>query len=91
MSGVPSPESAFTWTIFLPLTPPAALMSCTARSTPANSGGPRNARSPVCGSRVPMVRVPSPLPAAPELGAELVELVGRAVAVAVAATGTECE
>ena len=30
------------------------------RSTPANSGGPRNARSPVCGSRVPIVSVPSP-------------------------------
>ena len=61
MSGVPSPESALTWTTSLPLTPPAALMSSMAVCTPANSGGPRNARSPVCGSRVPIVRVPSPL------------------------------
>src|SRR6478736_8208798 len=60
MSGVPSPESALTWTTSLPSTPPAALMSSTAVCTPANSGGPRNARSPVCGSRVPIVRVPSP-------------------------------
>src|SRR3954453_21429760 len=71
MSGVPSPESALTWTTSLSRTPPAALMSSTAVCTPANSGGPRKARSPVCGSSVPTVRVPSPLPAgALELGAE---------------------
>src|SRR5215207_7048417 len=62
--GVPSPESALLWATALPSTPPASLMSLTARSTPANSGGPRNARSPVDGSRVPTVRTPSPLGAA---------------------------
>jgi hypothetical protein len=39
----------------------------TASLTPANSGGPRNARSPVCGRRLPMVRVPSPVGSAPSL------------------------
>src|SRR6478736_10223600 len=63
MSGVPSPESALTWTTSLPFTPPAALMSSTAVWTPANSGGPRKARSPVCGRSVPTVRTPSPLAA----------------------------
>src|SRR4051794_10345123 len=64
MSGVPSPESPLTCFTGLPSTPPAALMSSTAVCTPANSGGPRKARSPVCGSRVPTVSVPSPfLPA----------------------------
>lgn len=61
---VVSPESATTGTTSLPSTPPAALMSWIARSEPANSGGPRNARLPVCGRSCPMVRVPSPLAAA---------------------------
>ena len=41
MSGVPSPESDLICLIGLPLTPPASLISLIARSTPANSGGPR--------------------------------------------------
>ena len=50
-------------------------MSSTAVCTPANSGGPRKARSPVCGSRVPIVRVPSPfLAGALELDDELLSL-----------------
>src|SRR5664279_6287854 len=56
-----SPESPRTVTTSLPSTPPASLMSLMARSTPANSGGPRKARLPVSGSKVPIVRVPSPL------------------------------
>ena len=65
MFGEPSPESALTCFTGLPRTPPAALMSATAVSTPANSGGPRKARSPVAGSSVPTVRVPSPLATLP--------------------------
>src|SRR3954449_1521385 len=68
MSGVPSPESALACFTGLPFTPPAALMSLTAASTPANSGGARKARSPVCGSSVPTTSVPSPLLAAPPFG-----------------------
>src|SRR5215218_7366760 len=58
-----SPESELVTSTGLPLTPPASLMSLTARSTPANSGGPRKASEPVCGSSVPILRVPSPLAA----------------------------
>ena len=59
-----SPESESIFSTGLPLTPPASLMSLRARSTPANSGGPRNASEPVCGSSVPILSVPSPLAAA---------------------------
>ena len=38
---VESPESLMLWQAFAPLTPPAALMSETARPTPEISGGPR--------------------------------------------------
>ena len=37
----------------------ASLTSLTASATPASSGGPRKARLPVCGSRVPIFRVRS--------------------------------
>ena len=50
---VESPESRTLWHAVAPLTPPAALMSETARPTPAISGGPRNARSPVSGRMPP--------------------------------------
>src|SRR3546814_16568765 len=56
-----SPESECTTFTSLPSTTPASFMSLTARSTAANSGGPRNASEPVCGSSVPTVKVPSPL------------------------------
>src|SRR3712207_8298323 len=46
-----SPESVSLTVTGLPSTPPASLISLAARSTPANSGGPRKAREPVCGSR----------------------------------------
>src|SRR3954469_1810821 len=52
---VESPESWTSWQAILPLTPPAALMSETARPTPAISGGPRKARLPVRG-RMPPTR-----------------------------------
>ena len=66
-----SPESELVTSTCLPLTPPASLMSLMARSTPANSGGPRKASEPVCGSSVPILSVPSPLaPAAAELEPE---------------------
>src|SRR5829696_4169054 len=58
-----SPESESTFSTCVPLTPPASLMSWRARSTPANSGGPRKASEPVCGSSVPILSVPSPLAA----------------------------
>ena len=41
------------WQAWAPLTPPAALMSETARPTPAISGGPRKARLPVSGRMPP--------------------------------------
>ena len=69
VSVVVSPESESNFFTGLPLTPPASLISFSARSTPANSGGPRNASEPVWGSSVPMTSSPSPL--AP--GAELLE------------------
>ena len=52
---VESPESADTSATSLPRTPPASLISSIARPTPEISGGPRNARVPVIGSRVPTV------------------------------------
>jgi hypothetical protein len=71
-----SPESELVTSTCLPLTPPASLMSFTARSTPANSGGPRKASDPVCGNSVPSFSVPSPLaPGAAESEPEL-EAVG---------------
>ena len=50
---VESPESRTLWQAWAPLTPPAALMSLTARPTPAISGGPRKARLPVSGRMPP--------------------------------------
>src|SRR3954447_16905479 len=58
-----SPESESTFSTCLPFTPPASLMSLSARSTPANSGGPRKASEPVGGSGVPIFGVPSPFAA----------------------------
>jgi hypothetical protein len=52
-----SPESPVTSATGVPKTPPAALTSLIASWTPATSGGPRKARLPVSGSRVPMVSV----------------------------------
>src|SRR4051812_5461802 len=50
---VESPESRTSWHALAPLTPPAALMSETARPTPATAGGPRKARLPVSGRMPP--------------------------------------
>ena len=50
---VESPESRMLWQALAPLTPPAALMSETARPTPATAGGPRKARLPVSGRMPP--------------------------------------
>jgi hypothetical protein len=50
---VESPESWTSWQASAPSTPPAALMSETARPTPATSGGPRKARLPVSGRMPP--------------------------------------
>ena len=44
------------WQALAPLTPPAALMSETARPTPAISGGPRKARLPVSGRMPPTLK-----------------------------------
>ena len=49
-----SDESVCSTSTSAPRTPPAALISSTARSTPAISGGPSWASEPVCGSRVPI-------------------------------------
>ena len=57
---VVSPESRCMVVTSLPFTPPAALISLTARSTPAVIGGPKNDRPPVLGNRVPSFRTPSP-------------------------------
>ncbi len=54
---VESPESWMSWQAGAPLTPPAALMSETARPTPAISGGPRKARLPVSGRMPPTRKV----------------------------------
>jgi hypothetical protein len=55
-----SPESPWVYSTGLPSTPPALLISSIAYSTPANSGGPRNARLPVSGSSEPIFSTPSP-------------------------------
>ncbi len=60
VSVVVSPESPSTSSTGAPRTPPAALISSTAICTPAISGGPRKARLPVSGRRVPILRMPSP-------------------------------
>src|SRR5690606_19421829 len=60
-----SDESVWMTVTGAPFTPPASLISLSARSTPATSGGPRKASEPVSGSRVPMMRPslePPPLP-----------------------------
>src|SRR5690349_2035603 len=51
-----SPESSICWQACWPLTPPAALISETARPTPAISGGPRKARLPVSGRMPPTLK-----------------------------------
>ena len=53
---VESPESWMLWQALTPFTPPAALMSETARPTPAISGGPRKARVPVSGRMPPTAK-----------------------------------
>ena len=53
---VESPESWMSWHALAPSTPPAALMSETARPTPAISGGPRKARLPVSGRMPPTLK-----------------------------------
>ena len=60
VSVVASPLSPGMPWMGLPRTPPAALISWTARSKPANSGGPRKASEPVCGRIEPITSVPSP-------------------------------
>ena len=62
MSVEVSPESPWTTVTSWPSTPPPSLISWTASSTPANSGGPRKARVPVSGSSVPKLSVPSESP-----------------------------
>src|SRR3954468_19883636 len=52
-----SPESLWDTLTVMPAL--ASLMSAVARSTPANSGGPRTASVPVCGRIVPRLRVRS--------------------------------
>ncbi|CAB4609842.1 unannotated protein [freshwater metagenome] len=64
MSVLVSPESPRMCSIGCSRTPPAALISATARSMPANSGGPRNARLPVSGSSEPIFNGPVPFTAA---------------------------
>jgi hypothetical protein len=54
MSVVVSPESLCSTSTVMPLA--ASLISLTARSTPANSGGPRTASVPVWGRIVPILR-----------------------------------
>ena len=51
MSVLVSPESPCEYSTGAPSTPPAALISSMANSTPANSGGPRKARLPVSGQQ----------------------------------------
>ena len=68
---VESPESAPTIVTSLPNTPPAALMSSTARPTPAISGGPRKASVPVIGRIVPTTRGSEEPPAEDEGEAEV--------------------
>jgi hypothetical protein len=51
-----SEESVWMTSTSWPSTPPASLISSTARLTPAISGGPRYAREPVWGRRVPIFR-----------------------------------
>jgi hypothetical protein len=63
MSVVASPESLSVTVTVMPAL--ASLMSCSARWTPANSGGPRTARLPVCGRIVPILRSRSPLSVVP--------------------------
>ncbi len=58
MSVVVSPESLAVLVTVMPAL--ASLMSFTARSTPANSGGPSTAREPVCGRIVPILRFRPP-------------------------------
>src|SRR6266545_8153110 len=55
-----SPESPCEYSTSLPPNPPFSFTSEMARLTPANSGGPRNARLPVSGRIEPNLRVPSP-------------------------------
>src|SRR4051794_35788491 len=56
---VESPESRTWWQALTPFTPPAALMSETARPTPATAGGPRKARLPVSGKMPPILKAVS--------------------------------
>ena len=72
-----SPESPGMLVTGWPSTPPASLMSLMASATPANSGGPRKASEPVCGSTLPTISGPlltgmvllaeAEVPAPPEL------------------------
>ena len=66
MSVLVSPESPRMCSMFSPRTPPAALISATAKSTPANSGGPRKARLPVSGNKEPIFRGPEAVPPPPQ-------------------------
>ncbi len=81
---VVSPESACVTETFSPAA--ASLMSLTARSTPAISGGPRVAREPVWGRIEPILRSrPSAEPESPdspELASEPLEQAERARAAA---------
>ena len=61
ISELVSPESPRMCSISAPSTPPAALISATAKSTPANSGGPRKARLPVSGRSEPIFSALEPL------------------------------
>jgi len=60
-------------------------MSLIARATPASSGGPRNARLPVCGSAVPIFSVKSPPAEPPSVAAQPERTRAAAASVATAA------
>ncbi|TNV70839.1 hypothetical protein FGO68_gene5433 [Halteria grandinella] len=60
ISELVSPESPRRCSTSFPRTPPAALISWIARSIPANSGGPRNAKLPVSGNSDPIFSAPEP-------------------------------
>src|SRR5574340_702010 len=77
VSVVVSPESPGISCTGWPRTPPAALTSLTASWVPATSGGPRKARLPVSGRRVPILRgaVTGVAPAFACCGTQLVDTV----------------
>src|SRR5262245_54780806 len=86
---VESPESRTWWQALAPFTPPAALMSETARPTPATAGGPRKARLPVSGRMPPTLNELALVALASHLSSVkgAVRVGARSVGVAVGAWG----